>query len=348
MSLWDEFVGALPESWGQINVSWDQFNAVDIALLVVTALLTINGIRRGFTASITGLASIVASVVLAIRFYPLATGLIPKQWELSPLLANGAGFLAVLILSQVVLAFTLAIIAGMLRPLRPWLAPLIAADHLLGAIPGFVLGIAVAALLLTPLRVLPLPSTVQQSVEESALAGHLTRATAAALPQLESLFGRAILSTMALRGDGIVEYGEALQFGPFPLSELQVDAAAENRLLTLVNTARARESLPPLVMDPDLRAVARTHSAEMFRLNYFSHRSPVTGNPADRIRKHNIPYRVAGENLAYAPTVDVAHVGLMNSPDHRHNILAAEYGKIGIGVVSGGIYGKMFTQNFTN
>ena len=149
-----------------------------------------------------------------------------------------------------------------------------------------------------------------------------------------------------LAEQGIVEYGETLRFGPFPLSELQVDAAAETRLLTLVNTARARESLPPLAMDPDLRAVARAHSAEMFRLNYFSHRSPVTGSPADRIRTHNIPYRVAGENLAYAPTVDVAHVGLMNSPDHRHNILAAEYGKIGIGVVSGGIYGKMFTQNF--
>ncbi len=348
MSLWDELVGALPESWDQINVSWDQFNAVDITLVVITALLTINGIRRGFVASITGLASLVVSVVLAIRFYPLAAGLILEQWELSPLLANGAGFLAVLILSQLVLAFTLTTIAGMLRPLRPWLAPLIAADHLLGAIPGFVLGVAVAALLLTPLRILPLPNTVRQSVEGAALAGHLTRATAAALPQIESLFGRAILSTMALRSQGIAEYGETLRSDPFPLSELQVDADAEARLLALVNAARVREALPPLVMDPDLRAVARAHSAEMFRLNYFSHHSPVTGNPADRIRKHNIPYRVAGENLAYAPTADVAHVGLMNSPDHRHNILATEYGKVGIGVVSGGIYGKMFTQNFTN
>ena len=348
MSLWEELVGALPEPWDQVNVSWDQFNAVDIALVIIAVLLTIHGMRRGFIALITGLASIVVSVVLAIRFYPLAAGLILEQWELSPLLANGAGFLAILILSQIVLAVTLNIIAGMLRPLRPWLAPLIAADHLLGAIPGFVLGIVVAALLLTPLRILPLPSTLQQSVEESALAGHLTRATAAALPQIESLFGRAILSTMGLQRQGIVEYGETFRLGPFPLSELQVDAAAETRLLALVNAARARESLPPLVMDPALRAVARAHSAEMFRLNYFSHRSPVTGSPADRIRQHEIPYRVAGENLAFAPTVEVAHVGLMNSPEHRHNILAAEYGKIGIGVVSGGIYGKMFTQNFTN
>ena len=348
MSLWEELAGALPESWDQFNVSWDQFNTVDAALLLLTALLTINGIRRGFVASITGLASLVVSVVLAIKFYGLVADFILEQWELSPLIANGAGFLAIVLVAQILLAFALSTIAGMLRPLRPFLTPLIAADHLLGAIPGFVLGFIISALLLTSLRFLPLPSTVQQSVEESALASYLTRATAAALPQLETLFGQAIRSTLAFQSRGIVEYGEPLQLGPFPLPELQVDPEAETRLLALVNAARARESLPPLVMDPDLRAVARTHSAEMFQFNYFSHRSPVTGSPADRIRSHNIPYRVAGENLAYAPTVDVAHVGLMNSPGHRHNILATEYGKIGIGVVSGGIYGKMFTQNFTN
>ena len=341
MSLWDELAGIAP-------VAWDQFNAVDIAFLLVTVLFTIHGIRRGFIASITGITTLVVSVVLAIRFYGVVADFILAQWELSPLIANVAGFLVVLLVALVLLAFALTTIAGMLRPLRPFLAPLIAVDHLLGAIPGFALGFIISVLLLTALRALPLSGTVQQAVEQSALNGYLTRATAVVLPQVETLFGQAIRSTMAFQRRGIIEYGETLRFGPFPLPELQVDPAAETRLLALVNAARARESLPPLVMDPDLRAVARAHSAEMFRLSYFSHHSPVTGNPADRIREHNIPYRVAGENLAYAPTVDVAHAGLMNSPDHRHNILATKYGKIGIGVVSGGIYGKMFTQNFTN
>ena len=348
MSLWDRLVGALPEDWDQVNVAWDQFNGIDAALLLVTALFTLHGIRRGFIGSITGVASLVVSVVLAIKFYPLAADLILGQWEVSALIANVVGFIGLLIVAQLLLAFALSTIGGMLRPLRPFLAPLIAVDHLLGAVPGFALGFTISALLLTSVRALPLGGTVQQAVEQSALAGYLTRATAAALPQIETLFGQAIRSAMVLRSRGIVEYGDNLRLGPFPLPELQVDPAAESRLLALINAARARESLPPLVMDPELREVARAHSAEMFRLRYFSHRSPVTGSPADRIRSHNIAYLVAGENLAYAPSVDVAHVGLMNSPNHRHNILATEYGKIGIGVVSGGIYGKMFTQNFTN
>jgi uncharacterized protein YkwD len=59
-----------------------------------------------------------------------------------------------------------------------------------------------------------------------------------------------------------------------------------------------------------------------------------------------VQYMLAGENLAYAPTVEIAHKGLMNSPGHRENILRPEFGRIGIGVIDGGIYGKMFTQNF--
>ncbi|MAG35358.1 MAG: hypothetical protein CL878_03790 [Dehalococcoidia bacterium] len=341
MSVWDELAGAVP-------VAWDQINMVDAALLLVTALFILNGIRRGLVSSVAGLTALGVSVVLAIKFYRPVAELILEQWQMSTFIANVAGFFAVLIPAQILFAFVLAIIASLLRPLRPWLGPLIAADHLLGVLPGFAQGIIVAALLLTPLHILPLSGTVQQTVEESALASYLTRATAAALPQLETLFGQAIHNTMVFRSRVVVEDGETIRFGPFPLPDLQNDPAAESGLLELVNAARARESLPPLVMDPDLREVARAHSAEMFRLSYFSHRSPVTGDPADRIRSNDIPYQVAGENLAYAPTVEVAHSGLMNSPGHRRNILATEYGRIGIGVVSGGVYGKMFTQNFTN
>jgi len=60
-----------------------------------------------------------------------------------------------------------------------------------------------------------------------------------------------------------------------------------------------------------------------------------------------VSYRYAGENLAGAPTVEMAHNSLMNSPGHRANILNANFTKIGIGVVSGGPYGKMFVQMFT-
>ena len=84
----------------------------------------------------------------------------------------------------------------------------------------------------------------------------------------------------------------------------------------------------------------------MFRLKYFSHQSPVSGSPFDRLKAAGVTYQRAGENLAYAQSVTVAHRGLMQSPGHRANILMPEYTRIAIGIVSAGPYGRMFTQMF--
>ena len=93
--------------------------------------------------------------------------------------------------------------------------------------------------------------------------------------------------------------------------------------------------------------VARLKAQDMINKGYFSHTSPTYGSPFDMMKKYGVQYRYAGENLAGAPTVQSAHNNLMNSSGHRANILNASYTKVGIGVVSGGPYGKMFVQMFT-
>jgi len=64
------------------------------------------------------------------------------------------------------------------------------------------------------------------------------------------------------------------------------------------------------------------------------------------MRAAGIRYLTAGENLALAPTLQVAHNGLMNSPGHRANILHAQFGRLGIGILDGGIRGLMVSQEF--
>jgi uncharacterized protein YkwD len=86
----------------------------------------------------------------------------------------------------------------------------------------------------------------------------------------------------------------------------------------------------------------------MFQQGYFAHVDPDGTTPFDRMKRGGVTFRAAGENLALAPTVDVAHEGLMNSPGHRANILNPSFHRIGIGVADGGMHGKMFTQNFAD
>ena len=119
-------------------------------------------------------------------------------------------------------------------------------------------------------------------------------------------------------------------------------------MLELVNQERGKQGLPPLRADPELAAVARAHSRDMLARGYFAHVSPDGKDAFARMRDARATYRTAGENLAHAPTLPMAHQGLMNSPGHRANILRPAFGRVGIGIVDGGRRGLMVTQLFRN
>ncbi len=123
-------------------------------------------------------------------------------------------------------------------------------------------------------------------------------------------------------------------------------AEMEAQMVALVNAERAKVGLPALKVDPELTRLARLKSADMIANNYFSHTSPTYGSPFDMMKKAGVTYTYAGENLAGAPTLAIAHESLMQSPGHRANILRKEFTAIGIGIVKGGPYGYMFTQMF--
>jgi uncharacterized protein YkwD len=68
----------------------------------------------------------------------------------------------------------------------------------------------------------------------------------------------------------------------------------------------------------------------------------------NRLVESGVEFIIAGENLALAPSLELAHDGLMQSLGHRENILASEFGRVGIGVIDGGIYGKMIVEVFAD
>ncbi|WP_338091215.1 CAP domain-containing protein [Pelotomaculum isophthalicicum] len=123
--------------------------------------------------------------------------------------------------------------------------------------------------------------------------------------------------------------------------------AEEQQLVNLVNQERTKINLQPLTVDTRLVNVARMKSQDMINNNYFSHQSPTYGSPFDMMKSQGITYRYAGENIAGNQSVQAAHTALMNSSGHRANILNSNYKYIGVGVVHGGPYGEMITEEFT-
>ncbi|MCG8402421.1 MAG: CAP domain-containing protein [Firmicutes bacterium] len=122
--------------------------------------------------------------------------------------------------------------------------------------------------------------------------------------------------------------------------------ADEAKMFQLVNRERAGSGVGALKVNPDLVQLARLKAKDMIEKGYFSHNSPTYGSPFDMMKQFGIKYSYAGENLAGAPSVGGAHENLMNSDGHRRNILSSNFTEVGIGIVDGGPYGKMYVQLF--
>jgi uncharacterized protein YkwD len=118
---------------------------------------------------------------------------------------------------------------------------------------------------------------------------------------------------------------------------LSGDTFLESRLMLEGNFARSANGVAPLEVDLGLTLAARQHAAEMARLGYFSHASPLPENATLRHRlvRAGSPLVTIGENLAMLqgqPDLAVAAVeGWLESPGHRANLLSDRFTHVGYG-----------------
>ncbi len=119
-------------------------------------------------------------------------------------------------------------------------------------------------------------------------------------------------------------------------------------LLSLINESRIQENLGPLAYNQNLSNLANSYSEDMSKKNFFSHTSPDGKTPSSRLELANINFETAGENIAYAPTIQSAHINLMNSKEHRDNILNPDFTKVGLGIFEESTSKIFITEIFTN
>lgn len=318
-------------------------NWIDLLLILIVALSMASAWHRGFILSSLDLARWVFSWIAALLFYkPVADGLgIITDW--TETWRMPIAFLVIL------LAVGLLIQMGG----RALLRRIEKENHqhkinrLMGLVPGFITGIVMAALLSALLFALPFSDGFSRSVQESTLADGLASYTDDLESLLSPIFEPAVRRGLN-RFTTIQPGSEAFVELPFKVEKAKPVPALEAEMLEMVNKERAAAGLDPVEADPEMTEVARRHSADMFARGYFSHYTPERKDPFDRMRDMDVSFRAAGENLALAPTLQIAHTGLMNSPGHRANILEPRFGRLGIGIMDGGRRGLMITQNFRN
>lgn len=315
-------------------------NWVDLVIILLLAYFAAEAVGRSLFVEVLDLVSFLLALILSFRFYSLAGKFLQSSFDLPRSLSLAIGFMIVWFLSETIF-YTIARLS--LHRLRP--IP-VKGKRFLAIIPATLRGLIFISLILVFLSTFPLQPRIKKSIDNSTLGNIILKQAYRLEDPVKEVFGGVTqdsLTFLTIKP----ETNESVNLG-FQTKEYKINDGDETTMIDLVNNERTSRGFKALTFDPRLREIARAHSQDMFERGYFSHYTPEGESVADRAQKAGIDYQVIGENLAFAPSLDLAHKGLMNSPGHRANILSPDFNKIGIGVIDGGIYGLMITQVFSN
>jgi uncharacterized protein YkwD len=325
------------------------FNLLDLALVAGLGLVAYHAAQRGFVPYLTELVAFGIGLALAFPlFYPIGKFVHDRLGVNQGV----AGFGSFLLLLVVIHAVTQPPVSRAATWLHGRLQPGLSGNAYVAvsAAPGLAVGLMVATILLCALAVVPLNGArplVNSSLLGSTIVNHASFVQSPVqrlLVPVSPADSRKILESDPPSNPGEDAFYK-LQFPP-NLST-QLDQPAEDQMFQRINQARAQVGLSPLRQDPQLQQAARAHSGDMYQRHYFSHRTPDGKTPYDRLHDLRFHYVTAGENLAFAADVDQAFDSLMQSPDHRANILNPDFRCVGIGAYKGlNGYEEMFTQDF--
>ena len=317
-------------------------NYVDFVLLIIVALALWSGYLKGFIMGLVDLAIMLGSLWAAILFYPYIERVVATYLLVTGVWARPLSFLLVIVLVRLILS---SIFNHVLKDVSPN-AHLTVVNKLFGLVPGFVNGLIYSAIVSALLLSIPISEVVSEQTKTSNVAPKLALQVEWLENKLSPVFNDAV--KRSINKVTVEPQSKTTVDLQFTVTHPTTRPELEDKMLTLINAERMKRKLRALVADPEVLEVARAHSIDMFARGYFSHQTPEGLTPSDRVKRSKVRYLIMGENLALGQTLSICHRGLMNSPGHRANILSANYTRVAIGIVDGGVHGLMVTQEFRN
>ncbi|HLD25164.1 MAG TPA: CvpA family protein [Patescibacteria group bacterium] len=319
-------------------------NWIDWIIILFIMYEIYDGWERGFTSLLANLFSFLGSLWFAVRFHGVVGNFFVEKFGIASAWTDVLGYITVALLSQIVIDELLDVAVARLpekfqkSKMNQWLGGLLSSVNA-SIIVSFILLLILA---------LPLRGTVKKDIRNSFIGSRLV--------MLSERYGGQVKSSLEDLAKEAVKFltvkpgsNERIPLDiPSVNVSFTVDQSSESEMVRRVNQERVSRGMPELRVDTRITAVARGKSRDMFERKYFSHYDPDGKNAADRMTAAGVAFSLVGENLAYAPDVDTAHEGLMNSEGHRANILEPRFHRIGIGVIDGGVYGQMYTQIFAD
>jgi uncharacterized protein YkwD len=318
------------------------FNWVDWLSLAIVLFSLLEGWRLGFVHLISSFLAYAAAAYLSMRFYSPVGVWITQLFGISRSWTDVLGFVIIIIFSLIVFtSFFIFLTEKLIRRILFTIA-----DRICGVIIAICNAFIILFFLFVAVSAMPDAVKIKEGVSDSWIAPKILAFT--------DKFGNAnvqtLKNTIAKNIRFITIDPNSSQSVVLPVSverwslfESAVDASS---MLARINAERKNVGAQDLILDKELSKIAVSYSRDMFERRYFSHTSPDGKSLKDRLKEARIAYMKAAENLAYAPDIALAHKGLMNSLEHRVNILEPLFTRVGIGVIDSGSSGIIGTQIF--
>lgn len=314
-------------------------NVVIVALLLLGGYM---GYRRGFMTVAADLVGLTMALIVATLLHRPLGQFISSHFRIIPSFGDAVAYLLIVASFQLTYALLVNLLLRKI-PARLIHSPV---NRIAGILANLVRITVFIMIGLVVFAALPISAGQKQLVTSASIPRTLLAYSGGLQQAFNHQFGRAISDSLNFFTVD-PESDKTVQLG-FTTTNIKIDEEDEARMLVLVNHERTSRGLNALIANPGAQKVARAHSTDMFARGYFSHITSEGVNPFERMKAGGVEFGAAGENLALAPTLNLAHNGLMNSPGHKANILSPNYRTVGIGIIDGGPYGLMITQDFTD
>lgn len=325
----------------QVIFSYIPINLIDAVFGFIFLIYIFEDAAFGFVSSFSHLISTIAGFVVGLLLYSYFSKFLQSSGSLTKGFSDALSFL---ILSVIFFLLARIVLHKIFTRYKLNIPPPV--NYLGGALSGIISYLIMASFAVNLLLAFPVPEIIKSSVQKSFIGNALLIRSSLIERSVRSVFGGAINDVINFL---TVEPGtnEIVKLN-FTVQDTQPDNTSEEKMLIFINNERKKYALPEVSFSEELSVVARAHAKDMFARGYFSHYTPEGLSPFDRLERFSISYNHAAENIALTPNVDLAMDGFMKSAGHKENILSGDFNKVGIGVMDGGIFGKMFVQEFTD
>jgi len=321
-------------------------NWIDLVCISYLFIYFVIGLKKDFFSIITNISSLLLSLVLSVYTYNYTAIFLSQIFSLNGSYAGMLGFFLNIFIIKIFMLFLIRKVLSN-RKLK---INNFHIDRIAAGLASLLVGIFTIFLFFSITLSFSLPYFIDKEIRSSAAGKIIGHDLLGINTGFRKIFGNVLNTTVDKLSFLTLEESESdkiVNLG-YKTSSFKFDAKLENEMLVLINTERKTKGLDEYISDEKIKNVARKHGADMFEKGYFSHTDLGGGKPLDRMKAGGVEFIFSGENLALSKNLTSAHQGLMNSPNHKKNILHPFYHRIGIGAIDAGPHGIIFVQNFAD